>query len=399
MKLKNYFGPSTLVAAAFIGPGTVTVCTLAGAQAGYSLIFALVFSVFATLFLQEMSARLGLVSQSGLGEAIRNETPQHLKYLFLGLVLIAIIIGNAAYEAGNLSGAALGMKVIFPNFDYWQLILGILAILLLYFSQYKLLEKILIVLVIAMSLCFLFTAIWVKPNLSAVLKGFVPSNLEGGNLLLALALIGTTVVPYNLFLHASTVSSKWKDKSKLSDLRKENLAAIILGGFVSLCIIITSAGTMYGTETVIENAVDLSLQLEPIIGVWAKYVMGLGLFAAGLTSSITAPLAAAYCARGIFAWSKDPKDKRFVSIWLLILMLGIVFSSLGFKPILIIKIAQIANGILLPIIAVFLLYIMNQKKVLGDYVNSTWRNIIGIIIIAITLIIAFKSFNAVFKFL
>ena len=398
MILKKFFGPSTLVAAAFIGPGTVTLCSLAGANAGYTLIFALVFSIIATLFLQEMAARLGLVSQSGLGEAIRRETPEQLKFLLLGLVFIAIVIGNAAYEAGNLSGAVLGMEVVSPRFSYWNIVIGFLAVGLLYFSKYKDLEKILIALVLLMSVCFLITAIWLQPNPISILKGFIPKNLSAEEIILALGLVGTTVVPYNLFLHASTVSSKWKSKNDLKELRIENATAIILGGFVSLCIIITSAASMHGSGIEINNAMDLSLQLEPVLGASAKYIMGIGLFAAGLTSSITAPLAAALCARGIFGWANDSRDKKFIAVWLLILLLGIVFSSLGYKPILIIKVAQIANGVLLPVIACFLLYIMNKKDFLGDYVNSKARNIVGIVIVLITLLIAFKSFNAVFKF-
>lgn len=396
MGLKKYFGPSTLVAAAFIGPGTVTTCTLAGATTGYSLLFALAFSILATVVLQEMSARLGLITQSGLAEAIRKESPKAFKVFFLALVFIAILIGNAAYEAGNLSGAALGMDLVIPNFNYWQLVLGACSILLLYFSSYKTLEKILIALVFLMSVCFLITAIWVKPNLVDLFSGFIPKRLDQSNLLLVLGLIGTTVVPYNLFLHASTIKSKWKESSALKELRKESLIAILFGGFISMCIIVTSSGTIYGTGKEIANAADLSLQLEPLLGPFAKYMMALGLFAAGITSSITAPLAAAFCARGIFGWKENNKDYKFIAVWLFILLVGIVISLLGIKPIRIIQLAQVANGILLPIIACFLLYIMNKKELLGEYRNGLIRNIFGILIIGITLLISFKSLFAVF---
>ncbi|MEX2364648.1 MAG: divalent metal cation transporter, partial [Balneolaceae bacterium] len=116
--LKKYFGPSTLVAAAFIGPGTVTVCTLAGVRSGYVLLWALLFSVIATIILQEMTGRLGLITRKGFGEAIRAEFKHPvIRTVSIILVLSAIVLGNAAYEGGNISGAVLGWEEFFIGFD------------------------------------------------------------------------------------------------------------------------------------------------------------------------------------------------------------------------------------------------------------------------------------------
>ena len=113
MKLKKLFGPSTLVAAAFIGPGTVTTCTIAGVTSGYTMLWSMLFSITATIVLQEMSARLGWATGRGLGEAIRTQFDTGIgKYLSAFLVIAAILIGNAAYEAGNLSGGILGLQLI-----------------------------------------------------------------------------------------------------------------------------------------------------------------------------------------------------------------------------------------------------------------------------------------------
>jgi NRAMP (natural resistance-associated macrophage protein)-like metal ion transporter len=117
--IKNIFkniGPGTLVAAAFIGPGTVTLCTLAGVNFGFALLWAMVLSIIATIFLQEMAARLGIISQKGLSEVIRTEiqNPTFRKVVIV-LILSAIVIGNAAYEAGNISGGILGLEAILGN--------------------------------------------------------------------------------------------------------------------------------------------------------------------------------------------------------------------------------------------------------------------------------------------
>ena len=213
-------GPGTLIAAAFIGPGTVTVCTLAGVQFGFTLLWAMVLSIAATIILQEMAARLGIVSGKGLAENVREQIKQpFFRIIAILLVLSAILVGNAAYEARNISGGALGLAAVIPNstvsisgrdFNTIVPVIGLLAFILLYFGNYKVLERSLIALVILMSASFLITAIITKPDLLQVIKGiFVPKAPEESWLTIV-ALIGTTVVPYNLFLHAALVREKWK---------------------------------------------------------------------------------------------------------------------------------------------------------------------------------------------
>lgn len=396
---RKYFGPSTLVSAAFIGPGTVTVCTMAGFGFSYELIWALLFSILATLVLQEMAARLGWATQEGLGAAIRKAYPNGWRsVLFMGIVIGAIVVGNAAYEAGNLAGAALGIEAAMGPAHYYTIILAMIAFALLFFGDYHLLEKFLIGLVLLMSICFLITAILVWPSFGELLSGFNPQDIKGEKLLLVLGLVGTTVVPYNLFLHAAVISTKWKAQDALSDLRWENAIAIGLGGLVSICILITAAAC-YNTEGIeIANAKDLALALKPLLGNWATWAIAIGLFGAGLTSAITAPLAAAYAARGLFGWKKSWSEPKFRIVWIAVLLIGTLVSVIGLKPIAVIKFAQVTNALLLPLIAIFLWRMMNNKSIMGDYVNSLWHNIFSVLVIGITLLLAFKGLNAVFSF-
>ncbi|MGB5393501.1 MAG: Nramp family divalent metal transporter [Lutimonas sp.] len=397
--LKKYFGPSTLVAAAFIGPGTLTTCTIVGVQTGYQLLWAMLFSILATIVLQEMAARLGYATQSGLGEALNKEFPKGIaRYLVFFLVIGAILIGNAAYEAGNISGGVLGLDLIAGEMKLWPILIGIFCFLILFFGRYKWVEKILIGLVIIMSLCFLITAILVKPDLKEVFKGFVPSMPSGDAFLLIMALIGTTVVPYNLFLHASTISKKYSVDSSLKDLRIENAVSIILGGIISILIIITAASSAKEL-TEIDSAKDLAVQLEPLFGKSAKWFMGIGLMAAGISSALTAPLAAAYAAKGLFGWKDGEKNLKFRSVWMVILLIGIFVSITNLERVLVIKFAQITNAILLPFVAIYLLYISNSKKILAKFTNSLFTNILGVIVILFTLILSIRTLNNVFHFL
>ncbi|MEM7084562.1 MAG: Nramp family divalent metal transporter [Bacteroidota bacterium] len=406
--MKNWFkniGPGTLIAAAFIGPGTVTVCTLAGVQYNFTLLWAILLSIVATIILQEMAARLGLVHGKGLAETVKNEIKQPIgRTLALLLILSAILIGNAAYEAGNISGGVLGLQSIIEGgsvsiggfqLNYLSLIIGIIAFILLFIGNYKVIERALVALVLLMSISFVITAIVTQPALGVVLKGmFVPTIPEEG-WLTVIALVGTTVVPYNLFLHASLVREKWKGVADLRTARKDTYISIILGGLVSIAIIICAAAIKDGE---VKNAADLAKGLEPLYGSFSKYFLSIGLFAAGITSAITAPLAAAYVARGCFGWESNLRSVRFRAVWIFILVLGVVLSSGGWKPVEIIKFAQVANGLLLPIIAGFLLWVVNRSSVLGNYRNTKLQNAIGLLIVLTTIVLGIRSLEKVFQF-
>lgn len=381
------------MAAAFIGPGTVTVCSMLGQEAGYALLWALLFSLIATYILQEMCARLGLITQKGLGEAIQSGiTSAWLRYLSILLVILAIVVGNAAYQAGNISGAYLGLQQMLPsaysetNYRIIPLAIGIIAFALMALGGTKFVTRFLIVLVILMSLVFLLTAVMIQPPILSILKGLFVPRIPDGQLLLALAVIGTTVVPYNLFLHASTVSQKWKKEEDLPGLRMETLVAIGLGGLVSMSIVITSAASQSIVGGKLENIADMALQLEPLLGSWAKYFLAMGLFSAGLSSALTAPLAAAYAMQGIFNGSK----KWFTATWVVVLTTGTLFASLGYKPLEIIKLAQVSNALLLPLMVFLLIRLMNNTKLLGKHVNSFWQNVAGWAVLLVCLLLTAK---------
>lgn len=407
--IKKWFqniGPGTLVAAAFIGPGTVTLCTLAGVNFGFNLLWAMLLSIIATIVLQEMAARLGIISQKGLSEVIREELKNPILNQFITiLILSAIVVGNASYEAGNISGGILGLETIFGEFKYnfgdlsinfMGIIIGVIAFVLLYIGNYKFLEKALVTLVLLMSFSFVITAVVTRPNILQILKGMFVPRFPDKSLLTIIGLIGTTVVPYNLFLHASLVKERWHKKEDLIFAKKDTFISILLGGLVSMSIIVSAASI---SSTNILNAADLAKALAPLYGDFAKYFLALGLFAAGITSAITAPLAAAYVAKGCLGFKGGLQSKSFRLVWIIILFLGVLFSSIGIKPIEIIKFAQVANGMLLPVIAGILLWIMNKKNILENYVNSKFQNILGFIILTITIFLGAKGILKVINFL
>ena len=383
-------GPGLLVTAAFIGPGTVTTASLAGANFGFALLWALLFSVFATMVLQEMAARLGLVTRQGLAEAMRGDSGQGaLGKLAVLLVIAAIGFGNAAYEAGNIAGAALAVSSVTGiGGGLWSIILGIGAGLLLFSGRYKILENTLIALVLVMSLVFILTAIVIAPDVPDILRGMLTPTLPAGSTLMAIGLIGTTVVPYNLFLHANAVQEKWSSDNDLEDNLRESRwdtgLAVGLGGLITLAIVSTAATAFFKTGLEFD-AQSMGRQLEPLLGSAARYIFAAGLFAGGLTSAITAPLAAAYAVCGAMAWSQDLNSGRFKMVWGLVLLVGTVFAALGSKPLAAILFAQVANGFLLPIVAIFLLVVMNRRSLLGEHCNGPVANAMGLLVVLVAI--------------
>lgn len=381
---KASFGPGFLVTAAFIGPGTVTTCSLAGANFGYALIFVLVFAVITTIILQGMTGRLSLGSGLDLAQSLRGHSQNRwTRILFIILTLSSITLGCAAYEAGNIIGGSLGMNLITPvSQKVWVVLIALVAMLILGAKKYRLVEKVLIFLVFIMSLSFITTLIIIKPDITAILKGFIPT-FPKNSLFIVLALVGTTVVPYNLFLHSSAVKEKWKTIEHLKDVNRDLLLAVCLGGFISISIVVTSAVAFHAEGIPLESGIQMAQQLKPLFGNFANIMFGLGFFAAGLSSAITAPYAAAYASSGILNWKGGQNSKGFKAVWMGVLLAGMTVALLNLKPLSVIVFAQVANGIILPLAAVFLLVVLNNRRKMGQLANTRRQNIIGGIIILI----------------
>ena len=391
------FGPGMLVAAAFIGPGTVTTASIAGANFGFVLMWALLLSIIVTFVLQEMSSRLGIVSGLGLSEALRSSINNHFLKVFLMILIVSALgIGNAAFEVGNITGAAIGLSQISNlSISSSVLIVGILVLILLGTRIFKMLEQILTVLVVIMSLLFLLTMITIEIDYSKLLRGLFIPTVTASSLLTIMALIGTTVVPYNLFLHADASKRKWKDQElnqALNNSRADTAISIGLGGLITLAIMSTSAVAFFGSSMEISSE-NLARQLEPILGSYSSYIFNFGLFVAGITSAVTAPLAASIAVTEALGWKNDPSSIRFKLVWIIILLIGVLFAYFGTKPLQAILFAQATNALLLPFLALFLFYVVNNSRLMGSHKNTITINMIALIIImAVVLLSSYKIF-------
>jgi len=376
-------GPAMLVTAAFIGPGTVTACASAGIGFGYALLWALVFATIATIVLQNMAARVAIVTGQGLAEAILAAAANPaLRWGIAALIFAALAIGNSAYQAGNISGTGLGLKLLgltHVSPALLALATGLLAAALVVIGKPAWLEKLLIALVLAMSLAFIGGLAVIRVDWNAVAAGFVPS-LPAGSLFTAIALIGTTVVPYNLFLHAASVRGKFAaDAEGLAASGIDTAVSVVIGGLLSMAIVIMGAATAKLTASGAGPLDDIAMRLESLFGTPVRIVFALGLVGAGFSSALTAPLATGYVLAEMMGGADDParRTRTFKRTALAVIVIGTAFAFFAVNPVELILIAQSANGLLLPILAAFLLWVAARRQSLGAFANGPIANLLG----------------------
>ena len=323
-------GPGLLVVGSFIGPGTVTSSTRAGAAYGYQLLWCVVFSVIAVIIMQGMAARLGIVTQNGLAENLVTEFKNRpaLRTFMVALVSAAIILGGVAYMSGDLTGTAIGISALtgVPS----RIIAPIWGVCILFLNAHqnaiKWLEKLLTVCVSVMAVVFCVTMFVVKPNWGEVLQGVIPT-VPGGAIMTCVALIGTTVVPYNLFIHATSSRQTWKDPEQIPLAEFDVRCSMVIGGFITGAVMITAGTVMRGME--VNSAIDMAAQLEPLLGNLSVPFLAVGLICAGISSAVITPLGVSYVLAGLFGWKLDRSDKRYFFTNIAIVLCGIVGRQLS----------------------------------------------------------------------
>jgi Mn2+/Fe2+ NRAMP family transporter len=282
------------------------------------------------------------------------------------------VLGCAAYEAGNLLGGVAGLRLAMDVSPAAATIAcGIVAAALLATGNTRWIARSLGALVALMGIAFLVTAVRLGPDLGALATGLLVPRIPSGSMVLVLGLVGTTVVPYNLFLGSALA----RDHG-LGEMRWGLALAIGGGGLISLGVLVVGSALGGGLEYE-----RLAAVLVDRLGPGAELSLAVGLFGAGLTSAVTAPLAGAITARTLLGSAEDDswgeKSWRYRGVWIGVLAAGVVFGATGVKPIPVIILAQAFNGLILPLIAIFLWLTMNDRDLLGsEGVNTRTQNLV-----------------------
>ncbi|WP_173021480.1 NRAMP family divalent metal transporter [Lewinella sp. W8] len=361
----------SLIAAAFIGPGTVTTATRAGTEGGFLYIPTVALAAIAGLLLMEMAARLTLVSGRPLG-AVLGQGNRWLAWL----CFLAVLLGCAAYQAGNLLGALGGVQLLAEVPRWCVLLFGLLIATLMWGGKTATIARWLAAIVSVMGLIFMVVAV-------GLIAG--EDSLAGQrqiNPATVVALVGTTIVPYNFFLAAGLSHGQG-----LGEMRRGLFASFLVGAVITLSIILVG-----GVTDAFSGFEDLARTLDARMSGQGAVVLGFGLFAAGFSSAVTAPLAAAMAGRELIGREQssdwENRGRYFRLSWGGVLLIGLLVALLDLDIIGVIVAAQIANGLLLPFVAGLVLVFANDRALLIDKVNSGWQNLAGL---GVAVFLAYKN--------
>lgn len=397
-RMKN-MGPAAIITSAFIGPGTITTCTVAGVSFGYALLWAVVFSGIALVILMEMSARTTLATGMNLVDSSTAVAPENQvwKWIVRAVFFLTVLAVCFAFQAGNEIGAARGLAdIVNMPIPAAAIIIGLCALATTWLGSYKTLETIMQIFVSLMGVLFLITAIVIRPDWGAVLRGIIPSLPEGSTVS-ALALIGTTMVGINLIVHSISCQEKYHSLNDMGDAKFDIGVNILIGVVITLSMLITSAAVLYQSGTEVSSPLVFTQSLEPVLGSWARIIGDIGLLAAGLSSAV----AVSYTMRSIysrlFKWEGGSTSMPAKILGTIVIAFGTAFAMFSKTPTQIIVVAQAVSGFSLPFIAIVLLVVANSKKLMGDYRNKLFSNVVGIIAVAVTLFLGLRNiYNVLF---
>ena len=376
-------GPAAVITSAFIGPGTITTSTIAGANFGYALLWSVVFSGFSLIVIMNMASRLGIGGRKNIIEGATDLLPNSNVWKIFIALFIAVAIGLTAlgFEAGNIIGATTGLSDIL-GIEVWLagLVIGILSAAAIWFSTPSIIELIMKAFVALMGIIFLVTAIIVGPDLGALFAGFIPSVPDGA-LVTTVALIGTTIIGINLVFHSIAATDKWDKESDIEDSKFDTNVNVSLGVVMTLAVIITTSAVLFGTGTEVNSPIVFAQALEPVLGTWARSFAALGLVLAGLSSAIATPYMTGVIFGKVFNWKSDSINPKLVAM--VAVVFGTVLAMQGQRPTQIIVFAQATSGVFLPFISLLFVLAANSKK-LGKFKNTTTQNVLGFISFAVT---------------
>lgn len=396
-------GPGMLVAGAFVGTGTITTSIVAGTEHGYTLLWASVTAaVIITIILQEMTARLAMTTGEPLAKTVRDKLG-----LWASIIVItAIVGGNAVYSVGNLTGVNIAMGGLIEGVpaSFWIILVTLIYWTLLMIGKYNVLEKTVTILVILMGLVFLINMIYVKPDYTNIITGLVVPTFELNHITLIIALIGTTVVPYNFYLHSTAVLERGWHKNARANvtlMRFDTIIPIFIGGLVTMAIGVVAATVLHplhlSTGLEIQGANEMAMTLEPVLGNIAYFLFSIGLFAAAVSSMPMAALSAAYVFTQSLGLSTDLKSTPFRLVFSFVSWVPVFFAVGVTNPVWTIVLAQSINGMLLPITAILVIYLINRKDISGTLRNNKALNIIGGCAVLFTIILGFLNIVQTFS--
>jgi len=373
-------GPGIITGSVDNDAGGITTYSIAGALYGYNLLWTMIPAFIVLVVVQEMNARMGIVSGKGLADLIRENAGVKVTFfIFIGLLIADI--GNTTTEFAGVAGS----MQVFNISKYLSVpISAVLVWWLVVKGTYKFSERVFLIFS-AFLLVYVFSAIMGKPHWHDIGQAMIKPDIHYTKeyLAIVIGIIGTTIAPWMQFYMQSAVIEKGL---KITDY-KYTLLDVIMGSVITVVvaffIIIACASTLHVNGIVINEAKDAAMALKPIAGDMASITFAFGLFIASIFSATILPVATAFyvCEAFGFEAGIDKKWKdapQFYWLFTFIIIIGAAIILIPNAPLIVITLwSQVANGLLLPVVLLCMILLVNNKEVMGEYTNKRWQNIIG----------------------
>lgn len=392
--LLSLFGPGFIIASLVLGPGSLTVSSKIGASYGYSFLWVIVVAIIPMITYTSMAARYGVLHK----KTILNTISDTYGKWFSIIIGVSVFIATASFQFGNNLGIGIAMSSITGTAEFiWPIVFTTTAIVLIFWTKnlYKALEKIMIAMVLIMILSFFVNILIVKPNVAGIAMGFIPKITVFQHIGELIALTGTTFALVGALFQSYLVQDKgWNINNLTQSLRDTKIGIVILG-FISALIIITSATALYPNNIEVNSAADMALQLEALFGNGAKYIFSIGLAAAAFSSLVVNAIIGGSLFSDSLGLGKSMNDKYPKIFTLVILLIGMLIA-IFFKGNIIFAIitAQGATLLGVPFIALALFLIANNRKIMGEYVNNKLQNAValfGLVLVSLMVYFLFKQ--------
>jgi manganese transport protein len=394
-QLLKYLGPAFVVSVAYIDPGNFATNISGGSKFNYALIWVILISNIMAVFLQTMSAKLGIATGQNLPELCGKVFPKPVNWFFW----IVAEIGAMATDLAEFLGGTLGLTLLFQiPMIYSGLLTGALTFLICYMEKYgqKVVEVIITVLVAVISISYVIELFLAKPDWAQVgLHTFIPSLPNGEAVVIAVGMLGATVMPHVIYLHSQLVQSRCKDSSdegKKHHLKMEKIdigIAMNLAFFVNAAMLVVSAAVFFRNGMVVDTMQQAHKSLEPLLGSLSSGAFGIALLASGLSSSAVGTMAGQTIMKGFVNISIPVNLRRIITM-----MPALIIIALGINPMNALVLSQVVLSFILPLPVIQMLILARRKDLMGAFTNKKWVQALGIVIACIIV-----SLNAVLLFL
>ena len=403
LTLKDYIkamGPGAIMSAAIIEPGTVTTASQQGALYGFTSLWILLVACVIAYFFQEPAMRISI----GCKESVMVGVREHLSPGVAKFLWIVIFVGSIAFQAGNLSGASMALEYFVPGTSnlMWAVVMSLLAFIIVMLNRYKVIENVNQVLILMMVFAFVLTAFTSGPDIGDLVTEGFSFKIPGGNAVLAVSLLATTVTPNLVLGYSAFLRKKYADSQTPARDIKLAKADLGLNMFVTFLItgsiIVCSATVIHPTGKEITSAADMATQLVPLLGRFAGILFSIGLWAAAISSVLYHVSIHNTLFPTAFHVDEDPKAKHNLAVVAAVVLIPVILIAfLGQSPVQLIIAAQALNGIALPMVCVICWILCNKKDLLGTYANNLRQNIVMGCVTVLTTIFALNALISVGK--